>query len=326
MILPFAVALATGIFLATFPESPMAAGNSGGYARARYVLPRTVLDKGCVFADTRIPLDRREVSERVADQVNYLLMDRRSGLMEWFDRMAIYGPMMMEVLRQEKIPADLIYLSALVSDLHATATTRSGGVGWWGLGSVKQKKNSTASPWVVTSDWDDRRDPVESTRLASASFHLILKGYPQPDWLLAICSFVDGSEAVDAVVSKAQGFSYWDMVMPHYSEVIIPRLVALKIIDTHRKFYGVDVPPVSALQCDSLGRVKLAKDLPLYVAAKWCGTIPRAIWEINPGVDPSTGLLPKADNRNPSGYPLRVPKGMAAKVRALLTKEGYMDK
>jgi len=304
----------------------VAAGNSGGYARARYVLPPEAHQKGCTFAEVRIPLDRRDVAERVADQVNYLLMDRRAGMMEWFDRMAVYGPTIREVLQEQKVPADLIYLCALLSDLLPNSTTRSGGVGWWSLGSIKQKKNSTASPWLVTSDWDDRRDPALSTRIAGNSLQLILKNNQNMDWLLAICAFVDGSEAVDAAVGKAHGFSYWDMVMPHYSDVIIPRLVALKLIDDHRKFYGVDVPRPAALDCDSLGRVKLTKDLPLHVAAKWCGTVPRAMWDINPGVDPSTGVLPKADGRNPSGYPLRVPRGRAAKVRTLLISEGYMAK
>ncbi len=38
------------------------------------------------------PLDRQEVSSRICEQINYLLMDRRAGLMEWFDRMALHAP------------------------------------------------------------------------------------------------------------------------------------------------------------------------------------------------------------------------------------------
>ena len=112
--------------------------------------------------------------------------------------------------------------------------------------------------------------------------------------------------------------------MPPYSDAAIPRLVALKLIDTHKEYYAVAVPPIHALSYDYLHQLKLSKDLPLHVVAKWCGTNPRAIWELNPGVDPSTGLLPKADKRRPSGYPLRVPKGMGKKVRDRLVKEGYL--
>ncbi len=261
---------------------------------------------------------------RVVDQVNYLLMDRRAGMMEWFDRLALYGPMIRKVLAEEQVPDDMLYLAALLSDLLPNSRTRSGGVGWWALGSLRDKKDSSLVPWVATNDWDDRRDPILSTRIACTLLQGILRRKPGTDWLLAVCAFADGANNVDPVVNKAQGFSYWDMVMPPYSEILIPRLIAVKLIDTHKDFYGVDVPPLAPLSYDFLDRLKLLKDLPLHIVAKWCGTNPRAIWELNPGVDPSTGILPKADKRSPLGFPLRVPKGAERKVRQALVGEGYL--
>ncbi|MDQ7782914.1 MAG: transglycosylase SLT domain-containing protein [Desulfomonilaceae bacterium] len=306
----------------SFPSSK----NAGSYSRAHYVFPPQVKEKGLKFAGVPIPLDRRDVAERVVDQINYLLMDRRAGTMQVFDRMAVYGPMMKKILHDEKIPADLIYLSALVSSLLPNATTRSGGVGWWALGSANQKSGPSAGQWVSTNDWDDRRDPVLSTRIASTIMQGLRKRYSNADWLLVAAAFVDGADTIDAVAKKAPGFSYWDMVMPPYSEILVPRLVALKIIDTHRQFYGVDIRPMSPLQYDFLDRLKLEKDLPLHVVAKWCRTNPRALWEINPGVDPSSGVLPKPDKRSPSGFPLRVPKGNGKTVRMMLQRDGYLSK
>ena len=176
----------------------------------------------------------------------------------------------------------------------------------------------------MTNDWDDRRDPILSSRIACTMLQGILKRKPGTDWLLAISAFVDGADNIDPIVSKAQGFSFWDMVMPSYSEVLIPRLIAVRLVNTHRDFYGVEVPPLPELSYDSLDRLKLLKDLPLHVVAKWCGTNPRAMWELNSGVDPSTGILPKADKRSPLGFPLRVPKGMERKVRQALVGEGYI--
>ena len=298
----------------------------GGYKRANYVLPPQIREKGFEFAGVRIPLERQEVTERVVDQINFLLMDRRAGLMQLFDRMAAFGPMMRRILRHEKVSSDLIYVAALLSNFLPNATTRSGGVGWWALGSAGQTRNSSAAQWVMTNDWDDRRDPVLSTRIASTIIQGLRTRNRNDDWLLAVAALVDGADAIRKITKKSPGFSYWDMVMPPYSDVLIPRLVALKIIDTHRDFYGVNVPARPALSYDFLDRLKLKKDLPLYVVAKWCGTNPRAIWELNPGVDPSSGVLPKADKRSPSGFPLRVPKGKGAKVRQMLTSEGYLSK
>ncbi|MGB6067776.1 MAG: transglycosylase SLT domain-containing protein [Desulfomonilaceae bacterium] len=316
--------LLAGILFLGTPCEPSYAAEAPGYSRANYILPPDVQKQGVTFAGVRIPIDRHEVSSRVVDQINYLLMDRRAIMMGWFDRMGLYGPMIRQVLTEQKVPSDLIYLAAVLSDLLPNFRNRAGGVGWWALGSIKSKKDSSSGQWIVTDDWDDRRDPTLSTRIASTILQGILRRKSGSDWLLTICAFVDGADNIDVIMSKAKGFSYWDMVMPSYSEVIIPRLVALKIIDTHKSFYGVAVPPLPPLSHDFLGRLKLLKDLPLYVVANWCNTNARAIWELNPGVDPSTGVLPKADKRSPLGFPLRVPKGLGRKVKRSLMHEGYL--
>jgi len=315
----FVILSTTSLALAAEPAGP------AGYNRANYVISPDALKKGFSFADVEIAFDRQDIATRVAEQVNYLLMDRRASMMQWFDRMAVYGPMMKQVLEDEGAPTDLIYLSALLSDMLPNTKTKTGGVGWWALGSSKDKKNHSAGPWVVTNDWDDRRDPLLSTRMAATLLQSLLRKDRKTNWLLAVCSFVDGADKIDSVAEKAAGFTYWDMALPSYSEVIIPRLVALKMIDTNRAFYGVHIPQLPPLAFDNLDRLKLLKDLPLHVVAKWCGTNARSIWELNPGVDPSTGLLPKPERRSPLGFPLRVPKGMGTKVKQSLVQEGYLQ-
>jgi len=314
----------SGIYLTAVLTGEDVSAGQTAYQRAQYILPPDIQKSRITFADSDIPLDRPEVAARVSEQINYLLMDRRATMMQWFDRMGVYGPLMRGALVEEKVPTDLFYLSVLLSDLLPNAKTKTGGVGWWALGSARDKKGSSAVPWVVTNDWDDRRDPVLSTRIACTILQGLLRKDRKTNWLFAICSYVDGADKIDAVVEKAAGFGYWDLVMPSYSETLIPRLTALKIIDTHRAFYGIDIPPLPPLAFDYLDRVKLQKDLPLYVVAKWCDTSARSMWELNPGVDPSTGLLAKPDKRSPSGFPLRVPKGMGPKVQQLLVKEGYV--
>ncbi|MCA1960206.1 MAG: hypothetical protein LDL33_05380 [Desulfomonile sp.] len=319
----FAIAVVCAFFTC-ISSSYLPTAAASGYERAAYVLPPEVQKNGIAFAEAVVPIDRKDVANRVVEQINYLLMDRRAGLLEWFDRMALYGPMILPVLSQEKVPEDMIYLAAVLSDLLPNFRSKSGGVGWWALGAVKQEKSSSAVQWVVTNDWDDRRDPVISTRLACTIFQWLRGRKDGVDWLLAICGFLDGAERVEQVVKNAPGFSYWDLPVPPRSEVIIPRLIALKIIREHRELYGVaaELPP--PLEYDTLDKVLLLKDLPLYVVAQWCKTNPRSMWELNPGVDPSSGVIPKPDKRTPAGFPLRVPRGMGKKVHELLMKNGYL--
>ena len=320
------LACAVGTIWAVLAAAAPSVPPSHGYDRGTYVLPQQTERVPCQFAGVTIPLDRRGVSARVQEELNFLLMDRRAKLMEWFDRLAMYGPSIQPVLAEENVPADLIYLAVLQSDLTPQARKGTGGVGWWALAPQKGKKGQPPAPWAATDDWDDRRDPVLSTRIAATILKGLLAKTHDNDWLMAICAYVDGADKVEEIASKARGFSYWGTVMPPYSEHLIPRLIALKLIDTHRSFYGLSMPPMPPASYDFLGRLKLLKDLPLHVVAAWCKIPPRALWELNPGVSATTGLLPRADKSFPEGLPVRVPKGMARKVQQQLQSEGYVAK
>ncbi|MBI5568539.1 MAG: transglycosylase SLT domain-containing protein [Desulfomonile tiedjei] len=318
--LAFAVALVSPVPCAAAPS----VAPSHGYDRGTYVLPPQTGRTPFQFAGVTIPLDRRGVLARVQEELNFLLMDRRAKLLEWFDRMGLYGPSIKPVLAEEGVPEDLIYFAVLQSDLTPHARKGTGGAGWWALAPQKGKKGQPPAPWAATEDWDDRRDPVLATRIAAGTLKGLLAKTNDNDWLVAICAYADGADKVEEIAAKAKGFSYWDMVMPPYSEHLIPRLIALKLIDTYRAYYGLNVPQMPPASYDFLGRLKLLKDLPLHVVAKWCGITPRAMWELNPGVSATTGLLPKADKIFPEGLPIRVPKGTAQKVQQHLRRDGYV--
>ncbi|MDQ1238616.1 MAG: rane-bound lytic murein transglycosylase [Thermodesulfobacteriota bacterium] len=295
-----------------------------GFGKGTYVFPPGIQKQGLTFCNEKIPFDRRDVSGRVLDQLNFLLMDRRAGLMEWSDRMSIWGPSIDKVLMQEKVPKDLIYLSVLVSDLSPHARLKNGGVGWWGIGGTRDKKGLPRASWVSTENWDDRRDPVLSTRIVCSIFKGILEQTPGRNWLMAISSYLDGQDKISAIVNKSPGFSYWDLVMPPLSDLHIPRLVALKIIDNNRDFYSVAVPPLKPASYDVLDQLVLLKDLPLHVVARWLRISPRSLWELNPGVDISNGVLPKANSKGLENVLLRVPLGKGEEIRALLVKDAYL--
>jgi membrane-bound lytic murein transglycosylase D len=319
-----AEALVALVLLVGLLVVPSRAQVQGGYWRASYVLPAELRKEGLIFADVRIPLDREDVSVRVVEQMNFLLMDRRASMMEWFDRLAQHSQPIKTVLAAEKVPSDLLYLSVLLSEFQPANKTAAGGIGWWALGAGGDGKGSSGNQWISTNDWEDRRDPEISTKIACSILDRLHRKKETTDWLLTICAYADGVEKLESAVKRAPGYSYWDMVVPPKSESLVPRLVALKIIDANRELYGVNVPTLPAVQFDRLDKVRLEKDLPLHVVAKWCHISPRAMWELNPGVEPGSGVLPKPDRRSPSGFPLRVPKGMSSRVLDLLVKEGYL--
>ncbi|MFH0958916.1 MAG: transglycosylase SLT domain-containing protein [Pseudomonadota bacterium] len=297
-----------------------------GAGQGGYLLPPNLVKEGLFFAESKVPLERPDVHERIVDQLNYLVMDRRASVGEWFNLFVTYGPIIKESLKKDNLPLDLVYLSMLMSEFEPTHKTRSGGLGWWALGPSRDGSGKTAVPWFSSSDWDDRRDPEISTRIAAEILHGLRKNHQKQDWLITVSAFIDGVEKIDPIIKKSPGYSFWDIVTPPLSDLLIPRLIALKIIHQHRKFYCITVNHTNHQTFDNLGKIRLAKDLPLALVARWAKEVPRNIWLLNPGVDPSNALLPKADKRAPGGFPLRVPKGVGTNVKKLLETHGYLNK
>lgn len=288
-------------------------------SRPYYHIPPEIKKGDLVFAGSRIPLERHEVKARIEEQINYLLMDRRATLLETLERISSIGPLISGTLSEEKLPGDLFYVCATLSDLSATSKTKSGGYGWWNLGSAKNNGQS----WAASNEWDDRRDPVISTRLASGIFNQIRAKNPKFDWLFSIAAYVDGADKIEQIVKKNPGFGFWDVLAPTFSEAIIPRMIALKIISDNRKFFDVETPRVPTVSFDVVDKQKMSRDLPLRSLSQWTGQTPRELWELNPGVDPAFGAFLKFDRRYPHATFIRVPKGLGRKVKESLDSEGY---
>jgi hypothetical protein len=321
------IALSAILFTLTFGGACSSAWiTDRGAGRGGYVLPPNLIKDGITFAGTKVPIERPGVHERIVEQLNYLLMDRRASVAEWFNRFVAYGPILTSALKKNNVPVDLVYLSILLSELDPNHKTRTGGIGWWALGPSRDGSTKNTVPWVSTAEWDDRRDPEISTNIAAQFFQTLRKGEPKYDWMLIISTFLDGSDKISPILKKSPGFSYWDIITPPSSDLLIPRLVALKIIFQNRNFYCVNITTDKPLAFDYLDRIKMSKDLSLGLVAKWIGEVPRNIWELNTGVDIMGGVLPKADKRSPNGYPLRTPLGTGTKVKRLLETEGYMAK
>lgn len=295
------------------------------YLHSNYVPPDELIKSGFTFAGQRVPLQRADVRDRVIEQLNYLLMDRRAGVMEWLDRLAVYGPVLRTALKQRNVPDDFVFLAAVLSELSPTAQSRTGGVGWWSLGSVKEKNPPVDCKWEAGASWDDRRDPEISTRIAAARFVWLKTKLQTNDWFLAAGAFIDGSEALEPLCKKAPGSPFWDIAAPLRAEILVPRSIALKIIDLHRDAYGVTIPKRDPLSYDILEGLRFKKEFPLRLIASWLKVDGRAVWEFNPGTAPASGVLGKTETEKDPGVFLRLPKGTAPKIRKLLVQEGYLD-
>ncbi len=99
------------------------------------------------------------------------------------------------------------------------------------------------------------------------------------------------------------------MKLPAETEDYIPRWIALSLVDGNRRFYGIELPPVSPICFDTLEGVQLARDLPLSQLAVLTESSVRFIREINAAVERRETCFRAARNNTPLTHTLHVPKG-----------------
>ena len=103
------------------------------------------------------------MTDQVAGYISYFSNRGRGNFERAFARSGRYHDMMVQVLKEEGVPQDLIYLAQAESGFHPLAVSRVGARGIWQfMGSRARGYGLSHNMWV-----DDRQDPEKSTRAAA---------------------------------------------------------------------------------------------------------------------------------------------------------------
>lgn len=311
----------------------------GGF---RYGLPPGVEKRGLSFGDSRISLHRKDVRDRIVDQINYLLMDRRSRVQLWLSRADEFKGVIVPILRKNHVPAEFLYLAAIESSFDSRALSSAGAFGYWQFikaTALKGPANRADYDWKmqITKWKDERADLMISTDSAAKYLGYMnrcmkvkLNGREEKegfhDWLLAAAAYNAGPARVLERLNAFGTDSYWDVPLPDETEKYVPRLVATWLISTHKDFYGIRALNRGTLSFDTLKKVTLKKDLTFAAAAKLLETTPRTVWELNTQVCAEKGIFPATSGGKAVSHTINVPKGTAKKFTAQLKAHGYTTK
>ena len=220
------------------------------------------------------------MTDSVAGYINYFSGRGRGVLERALSRSGRYDEMIRNVLKQEGVPQDLIYLAQAESGFHPTALSRAGARGIWQfMASRARGYGLERNLWL-----DARQDPEKSTR--AAAHHLKDLYHEFGDWYLAMAAYNSGPGTVQQAVKRTGYADFWELykrdVLPKETRNYVPIILAVTIMAKNPAQYGLDevvreTPP-------ALDTVKINYPVDLRLAAECAGTTPEMLQELNPSL------------------------------------------
>jgi membrane-bound lytic murein transglycosylase D len=180
-----------------------------------------------------LPID---ANEQVASSIAFFQTRGRQTWTAWMQRSGHYRDIILPILREEKLPEDLLYLAMIESGFKPRAYSRAHAVGLWQFMKYTGKlEGLTIDHWV-----DERRDPVKSTRAAARHLRRLHKRFG--DWRLAFAAYNAGPGRVQRAIDKAGTRDYWSLELPRETRNYVPLLMAAALIARSPETFGFTLP------------------------------------------------------------------------------------
>lgn len=170
--------------------------------------------------------------------VHYYLNKGRTYFEIYSERGGRYAPLLAEILEDNGLPHDLIYLAMAESGFQTKAKSYARAVGLW------QFIPSTGRIYGLKIDWyiDERRDPVKSTIAASKYLSKLYEDYG--DWEIAAAAYNAGEGKVNRAIRHSKTDDFWKLTKRRYLKAetrnYVPKIMALAIIGKNLKSFGFE--------------------------------------------------------------------------------------
>jgi membrane-bound lytic murein transglycosylase D len=247
------------------------------------------------------------LTDPVAGYINYFSTRGKGTLERALTRAGRYREMIQNVLREQGVPQDLVYLAQAESGFYPQALSRAGARGMWQFMSSRARGYGLQRNYWI----DERMDPEKATRAAARHLKDLYNQFG--DWYLAMAAYNSGPGTVQQAVRRTGYADYWELykrsVLPKETRNYVPIILAMTIMTKNPAQYGLDdVVPERPVPFDT---VKLDYSVDLRLVGQ-CVDVPvSTLLDLNPTL--LRYVTPKEQE-----FELRLPSGTkTAYLRAI---------
>jgi membrane-bound lytic murein transglycosylase D len=257
------------------------------------VLPRDRLKKEPNFD---IPI---VINAKVEQFIQYFQTTLRNRFSNWLARSEKYIPFMRNLLKENGLPEDLVYMALIESGFNPYAYSRMKASGPWQFIYLTGKKYGLKANWWV----DERRDPEKST-VAAAKYLKDLYDMFEC-WYLAAASYNAGEKKIASAMKRYRTEDFWELAKYRYlkqeTKDYVPQMIAAALIAKDPEKYGfTDIEYQEPLRYE---KVKVPAVTDLRLIAKACEITLEELKDLNPEL--SRWCTPPDDPE----YEIKIPLG-----------------
>jgi membrane-bound lytic murein transglycosylase D len=239
------------------------------------------------------------INARVEQFIQHFQTTAKKIFTNWLARSERYIPFMKNLLRENGLPEDLVYMALIESGFNPYAYSRRKASGPWQFIYLTGKRYGLKVNWWV----DERRDPEKST--VAAARHLKDLYDIFECWYLAAAGYNAGAGKIVNAMKRYRTEDFWELTKYRYlkreTKDYVPQMIAAALIAKDPEKYGfVGIEYQDPLQYEKVN-VPAVTDLRLI--SKACEISLEELKDLNPE------LLRWCTPPDSPSYEIKIPVG-----------------